>query len=158
MRKTTFCGLAAFSGVCAMICVFEVWPRFFPSSSGCHLSRVDQDFIAIANALKMYKIKTGLLPTTSQGLDALVSEPKSGPKPRHWTQVMKRLPKDSWGTPFRYTLFEPSGGVWRWELRSAGKDGIFGSSDDEIFEDESSVALLPPEFQAEGIAESRACY
>ena len=129
MRKSTFYGLAAFSGVCAMACAYVAWDRFF-AVEGCVCSRGQSDFMAIGNAIKTYKINAGRPPSTAQGLAALVSEPKSGPKPRRWVQVMKKVPTDPWGTPYRYTLLPSPEGEWRWELKSAGPDGAFGSSDD----------------------------
>jgi general secretion pathway protein G len=149
--------LAALSGVCAIFCAYQAREEFFPVAS-CHCSFVGQDFLAIGHAIKTYKINAGYPPTTAQGLDALINEPKLGPKPKRWVQVMKKMPTDGWGTPFRYTVSTLAEGGWRWELRSAGKDGVFGSSDDETFEDESDGALLSPDFWAEGVAESRPSY
>ncbi|MEK7951185.1 type II secretion system protein GspG [Luteolibacter soli] len=144
MRKSTFYGLAAFSGVCAMVCAYVARERFFAVGS-CHCSRVDMDFLAIGNALKSYQINAGQPPTTAQGLAALVSVPTSGPKPKRWVQIMKKLPRDAWLNPYRYSLLSPKEYEWRWELRSAGPDGVFGSSDDQAIEEESGrmMASIP---------------
>ena len=42
------------------------------------------------------------LPTTEQGLQALVNMPTSDPKPSKWYQMMEHLPKDPWGHEYVY--------------------------------------------------------
>jgi general secretion pathway protein G len=141
MRKTTFYGLAVVCGVGTLLaglvlCVVH------DRSHMCVLaksSRVEGDFSSVGSALKMYVVNNGRPPTTEQGLDALVSEPVSGPKPRRWSRVMDRRPLDPWQTPYRYQLLPPTGSQWRWELRSAGPDGVFGSGDDMANEAEAGV-------------------
>ena len=43
------------------------------------LQRVTSDFNTISSAVKMYKLNAGTVPTTSQGLEALVTKPSSTP-------------------------------------------------------------------------------
>lgn len=107
-----------------------------PPQSGAKIQRVDQDFLAIGNALKMYASHAGQPPTTAQELEALVNEPQTSPKPKAWVQVMRMVPADPWGTPYRYALLGPKEREWRWELRSAGPDRVFGNRDDLASEEE----------------------
>jgi general secretion pathway protein G len=57
-----------------------------------------------SKALELYKIDNGFYPTTEQGLDALIEEPQTEPRPRRWkpylnTDIIKR---DPWGNHFVY--------------------------------------------------------
>lgn len=97
---------------------------------GAKLAKVAPDSEVISNALKTYTIIAGRPPTTEQGLMALVQEPVAGPKPRRWTQVMKKVPTDPWGNPYHYRLLSEERGRWSFELSSAGKDGILQTEDD----------------------------
>ena len=138
MKKFRFYGLATLCGVGWLLvcyCVLEIFV-----GGTCSLpksSRVDSELLAIGNAIKTYQINAGRPPTTAQGLGCLVDEPTQGPKPRRWLQVMKKLPMDPWQTPYRYALLEPKEYEWHWELRSAGRDCVFGSSDDQVADYES---------------------
>ena len=99
-------------------------------STSAKPQRVDQDFTVIDKALKVYASHSGQPPSMAQGLEALVTEPRISPMPKAWVQVMKGLPEDPWGTPYRYLPLGPKEREWRWELRCAGPDRAFGSSDD----------------------------
>lgn len=136
-------------GFVLMAAMALAWFLTVGQPEGAKLAYVGPDHELISNAIKTYVINAGRPPTTAQGLDALVNEPKSGPKPRRWIQVWKKLPTDPWGTPYRYTLLAPQDGEWRWELRGAGPDGTFGSSDDQVNEGEMGtidvLAELPEE-------------
>ncbi|RYD78525.1 MAG: hypothetical protein EOP84_14160 [Verrucomicrobiaceae bacterium] len=136
MRKPTFYGLATLCGVGSLLFSYEF---FFGGRSSSHPPEawVKQDFLAVGNAIMTYQISAGRPPTTAQGLDALVNKPTQDPMPKRWVQVMKKLPHDPWLTPYRYRLLSPKGHEWRWELRSAGRDRVFGSSDDLATEYES---------------------
>jgi len=157
MRKSTFYGLATLCAVGSLLFGFE----FFVggrSSSQPPEARVEQDFLAIGNALKSYQINAGRPPTTGQGLDVLVNEPKQGPKPKRWVQVMKKMPPDPWQIPYCYTLLSPKEYEWRWELRSAGPDRVFGSGDDLVDEYQTGKLLPMPAGEPEADAGSRPSY
>lgn len=74
---------------------------------------------SIAQALKMYKIDKSSYPTTEQGLNLLMNE--------NYFEDNK-LPKDSWGNNFIYTLEES-----RFELISLGADKKEATKDDIYF-------------------------
>jgi type II secretion system protein G len=157
MRKSTFYGLTALCGVGSLFFGYVVLtPRV---SCGSHPeSRVDGDFSCIGSAIKMYTVNNGRPPSTGQGLEALVNEPKTGPKPKRWSRVMDRVPVDPWQTPYRYQILPPIGPQWRWELRSAGPNRVFGGSDDLTEEFESGVILDPSAAQDEEMAVPRPSY
>lgn len=66
------------------------------------LQRVDADAQAVSVALKSYELLALTMPTTSQGLQALVTRPTSEPVPKRWTQQMREVPKDPWNTTYIY--------------------------------------------------------
>jgi len=101
---------------------------------GAKVTRSDSDFAVISNAIKTYAIIAGRPPTTEQGLMALVQEPVAGPKPRRWTQIMKKIPTDPWGRPYDYRIVVEEDRAWRYEIRSGGIDGIMQTGDDYVSE------------------------
>ncbi len=66
------------------------------------VQRIDSDAQAITTALKTYEMMNYSMPTTAQGLEALVTRPAVEPVPKRWTQYMTAVPIDPWGTPYRY--------------------------------------------------------
>ena len=64
--------------------------------------RVQADIATITTQLKTYEMQNLYMPTTDQGLEALVQEPTSDPKPRRWRQLMEKVPEDPWGMPYNY--------------------------------------------------------
>lgn len=59
----------------------------------------------IAQQLELYKLDNGQYPTTEQGLDALVHEPSSEPRPRRYPEggyVSVDLLRDPWQNPYKY--------------------------------------------------------
>ena len=158
MRKSTFYGLATLCGAGSLFFVY-VW--FFPGrTTCCHPPsvRVDGDFISMSSAIKLYHVNAGRPPTSGQGLEALVAEPTTGPKPRRWSQVMTKVPLDPWETPYRYTHLAPKTTEWCCELRSAGEDREFGTPDDVATELEWGRELPPMPTRAETSADARPSY
>jgi len=57
----------------------------------------------ISKRLDMFKLDNGVYPDTEEGLDALVSNPDAEKYPNYRAKpYLKKLPKDSWKTPFVY--------------------------------------------------------
>lgn len=83
----------------------------------------ESDLRAIANALDLYRLDNGVYPSTTQGLNALVSKPSGFPEPRRWgpEPYLKKAPVDAWGNPFVYVNEGRN-----FELRSLGADGAEG--------------------------------
>lgn len=81
---------------------------------------------ALENALKMYRLDSGVYPSQEQGLVALVEKPVTGTVPRNWREggylEKTRLPKDPWGNDFIYVnpgIHNPTG----IDILSYGADG-----------------------------------
>jgi general secretion pathway protein G len=72
----------------------------------------------------------GYPPTTEQGLQALVSQPSTEPRPQRWYQLFKEIPKDPWGNNYIYLCpgrKSPTG----FDLYSAGPDRKADTADDD---------------------------
>jgi general secretion pathway protein G len=98
-------------GVTIIICIFIV-PNIFnyvramlmlnSEMSEARVNRVESDIESIKMQLRTCEMLNYRLPTTEQGLAALVEEPTIEPKPRRWKQLMKSVPTDPWGSAYVY--------------------------------------------------------
>ena len=99
-----------------------VIPRLVGRSESAKVSVAHSDIDAhLATALKLYELDNGNFPSTSQGLQALLSKPSSSPAPQNWNgPYIEKEPIDPWGRPYLYT----SPGKHRpdYDLYSKGKD------------------------------------
>jgi general secretion pathway protein G len=89
----------------------------------------EADVKAIQNGLRAYELVSKRLPTTEQGLEALVDKPTQAPVPRQWHRALDEVPTDPWGQPYQYR----NPGVKNttsYDLFSFGEDGV--ESDDDI--------------------------
>jgi general secretion pathway protein G len=89
--------------------------------------RVDSDVEAISMQLRTYEMLNYRMPSTEQGLKALVNQPTTEPRPRRWKQLMKTVPVDPWGNEYVYR--NPGKGGAAFEIYSLGPDGK--ESDDD---------------------------
>ena len=89
--------------------------------------RVDSDIEAISMQLRTYEMLNYRMPSTEQGLKALVNQPTTEPRPRRWKQLMKTVPVDPWGNEYVYR--NPGKGGAAFEIYSLGPDGK--DSDDD---------------------------
>ena len=92
-------------------------------------TRVKSDLQAISTQLKLYQALNGFLPTTEQGLKALVTQPTSEPKPKQWREFFTKIPQDSWNSDYHYVTpgkHNPN----TFDLFSAGADRKPGTPDD----------------------------
>src|SRR5438876_11770954 len=92
-------------------------------------TRVEADIQGINTQLKLYESMNGFHPTTEQGLQALVTQPDSDPRPTRWYQLYKDVPKDPWQSDYIYRnpgLKNPNG----YDLYSAGPDRKAGAGTD----------------------------
>ena len=93
-------------------------------------TRVGADIQGIGTQLKVYESMNGFFPTTEQGLQALVTQPSSDPKPVRWYQLYSQLPRDPWQSNYVYRCpgtKNPNG----YDLFSAGPDHNPDTEDDD---------------------------
>jgi general secretion pathway protein G len=91
--------------------------------------RATSDIRSISTQLMVYQASNGFLPSTEQGVKALVSKPETEPRPRSWRQYMSEVPRDPWDQEYFYEQpgkRNPNG----YDLYSAGKDRKPGTADD----------------------------
>ncbi|MEY2439063.1 MAG: ral secretion pathway protein [Verrucomicrobiota bacterium] len=91
---------------------------------------VQSDIQSIRTQLRLYESMNGFAPTTEQGLQALVVQPDTDPKPARWNQLFDVVPKDPWATPYIYRnpgVKNPNG----YDLYSAGPDRKPDTADDD---------------------------
>jgi general secretion pathway protein G len=92
-------------------------------------TRVRADIQGINTQLKLYESMNGFFPTTDQGLEALVVQPDTDPKPTRWYQLYRDVPKDPWQNNYIYVcpgIKNPSS----YDLYSAGPDRKPNTADD----------------------------
>ena len=93
-------------------------PNIAGRDDQARVSTVKSNLKAIAQALELYKLDNFSYPTTSQGLEALVTNPGDAP---NWNSsgYLKKLEKDPWGQPYMYLSPADSG---PYEIISYGSD------------------------------------
>jgi len=92
--------------------------------------RVAADIQGINTQLKLYESMNGFFPTTDQGLQALVIQPDTDPRPTRWYQLYRDVPKDPWQNNYIYIcpgIKNPNG----YDLYSAGPSRKPGAGTDD---------------------------
>ena len=91
--------------------------------------RVRADIQAISMQLKTYETLNLFLPSSEQGLKALVERPTTAPVPERWKQMLEKMPVDPWGHGYAYR--NPGRKNTKgFDLFSLGADGQEGTEDD----------------------------
>jgi len=95
-------------------------------------TRVKSDLETLATQLKVYQMQNIDFPTTTQGLQALVTPPTAPPKPRNWSQLLKSEALiDPWGSEYQYLVpgkHNPGEfDVWSLGPNKDGGDKIIGN-------------------------------
>ena len=91
---------------------------------------VRADVQAIGTQLQLYESMNGFYPTTEQGLQALVTQASTDPRPTRWYQLFKQVPRDPWGNDYAYRCpgqKNPAG----YDLYSSGPDRRPDTEDDD---------------------------
>ena len=108
-----------------------IGPKIMSRPDDARVSKAINDMQAIETALKMYKLDTGVYPTTEQGLKALIEKPESEPVPNGYKQGgyldTSSVPKDPWNNNYIYR--SPGEADDRdYEIISLGADGKEGGT------------------------------
>jgi general secretion pathway protein G len=100
-------------------------PRVMDRPDQARVVAAKNDIRAIQSAINLYRLDSGVYPSTDQGLLALVQRPESGNVPRNWKQggYLERMPKDPWGNDYQYLYPGVHGEV---DIFSFGSDGQAG--------------------------------
>ena len=93
-------------------------------------TKISADIQSISTQLKLYESMNGFVPTTEQGIQALIVQPDTDPRPVRWYQLFKEMPKDPWQNNYIYRSpgqKNPSS----YDLYSAGPDRTADTADDD---------------------------
>jgi general secretion pathway protein G len=110
-------------GVLAGIAV----PTYLGRADAARIQKASADFSTIATALSLYKLDNATLPTTEQGLAALVAKPQLDPVPLRYKSggYINDLPLDPWGRPYLY-LYPGRETEREYDLYTLGADSKTG--------------------------------
>ncbi len=73
-----------------------VAPRFIERADEAKVEATKAQMQNIGQAMKLYRLQNGRYPSSSEGINALVTADKKGKR------YLDSLPKDAWGNPFVY--------------------------------------------------------
>ena len=79
-----------------------VVPQLMGNVDRAAIQRARQDVRQIENSLNLYRLDNFRYPSTTEGLEALVTNPGESSAP-NWRQVLKSIPRDPWDQPYHYT-------------------------------------------------------
>ena len=101
-----------------------VVPRMLGRPEQARRTKAKIDIQSIGASLALFKTDTGRFPTTSEGLEALVTNP--GIKNYSEDCYLDKVPKDPWGNKYIYIC--PGLQSKDYDLKSYGKDGEEGGT------------------------------
>jgi general secretion pathway protein G len=116
--------VAIIAGLVAMVA-----PNILGEAGAARVKTAKAEMSNISSALSMYKLNNFTYPSTSQGLEALVSKPSGSPEPKNYKDggYIPRLPTDPWGNHYLYLSQQG-----KFELISYGADGEEGGEGDAV--------------------------
>ena len=114
-------------GLLAAIVTFNV----LPLGDRGKITKAKADIATIESALDLYKLQNDGYPTTTDGLQALVSPPADADASKYQRGgYIKKLPNDPWGRPYLYAAPGQHGEVDIWTLGADRKEGGEGPNAD----------------------------
>ena len=96
-----------------------VGPKYFSQVGKSEVKTARAQIVGFEKALQQYRLDVGTLPSTEQGLQALIAKPSSVNK---WDgpYLEKALPADPWGNAYIYVAPGEHG---EFDISSTGRDG-----------------------------------
>ncbi|MEO0447296.1 MAG: type II secretion system major pseudopilin GspG [Verrucomicrobiota bacterium] len=95
-----------------------------------NLKKAQADVRNLETNLVRFKMKALFYPNQDQGLQALVTRPTTGPKPKQWSQSLTSdALLDPWGNPYQYANPAKRSSA-AYDVYSMGQDGKDGTEDD----------------------------
>lgn len=94
----------------------------FPAQDQARVGKAEADVALLDQAVEMYRLDNLVYPSTSEGLQALLTPPPSLAQPARYRQggYIKKLPDDPWGNPYHYASPGEHG---PFDIYSLGADG-----------------------------------
>jgi general secretion pathway protein G len=102
-----------------------VFPKLLPKVGKGKQSAAKTQIELLGQALDQFRLDTGRYPTTSEGLNALLTDP--GVPGWDGAYLKKAVPNDPWGRPYHY---ESPGTHGDYDLLSHGADGSLGGENE----------------------------
>jgi general secretion pathway protein G len=109
------------------ILVSIIGPNLLGKTGKARVKATKAQLKNVETALTTFEMEIGDLPSTDQGLEALVKRP-SDVAEEDWSQYMPALPRDAWRQKFIYSC--PGDEGRNFDLFSMGKDKKEGTDDD----------------------------
>jgi general secretion pathway protein G len=105
-----------------------VAPRYFSQVGKSRVKAARAQIDSLDKALEQFRIDTGRLPSTEEGLAALNSAP---PGMTNWEgpYLKRAVPPDPWGHPYVYV--QPGTHQNDFDLQSYGRDGQPGGTEED---------------------------
>ncbi|MHC4244283.1 MAG: type II secretion system major pseudopilin GspG [Planctomycetota bacterium] len=103
-----------------------IMPKILDRPEQARRMKAKVDIRGIESALALFKTDTGRFPTTSEGLEVLVSN--QGIKGYNAGGYLDKVPSDPWGT--KYVYISPGVNSRDYDLKSYGQDGESGGDGD----------------------------
>jgi general secretion pathway protein G len=115
-------------GLLATIVVINV----LPLGDKGRIAKAKADISSIQGALDLYKLQNGAYPTTSQGLEALVTAPAGVDASKYQAggYLKGKLPLDPWSHPYLYASPGQHGEADVWTLGADNREGGEGANAD----------------------------
>jgi len=101
-----------------------VVPKLLGRREQANKTRAIADIAAIKQAITTFEVDNGRLPTQSEGLAALVTNPGSLPE---WKSLLDQVPVDPWQRPYVY--HNPGSNGQEFDLYCTGASGQDGNAD-----------------------------
>ncbi|MBL4772672.1 MAG: type II secretion system major pseudopilin GspG [Alcanivoracaceae bacterium] len=133
MKSTKQCGFTLIEilivVVILSILAITVVPQFLDQPAKARVARAQSDIQNLNKALSMYKLDNYNYPSTSQGLQALVTKPSGQPLARNWKPdgYITNMIKDPWGNQYQYLNPGNRASI---DIYSFGADGQPGGEGD----------------------------
>ncbi len=104
-----------------------VMPRLLAEPGKARITKAKIQIKSFEEALGMYKLQNGFVPSTEQTLQALVHKPVNGRIPKNYKDggYIAKIPLDPWGNPYIYLSPGTHGD---YDLLSYGTDGEPGGT------------------------------
>ncbi|MDR6848983.1 MAG: type II secretion system major pseudopilin GspG [Sphingomonas sp.] len=114
-------------GLLAAIVTYNV----LPLGDRGKITKAKADIAQIEGALDLYKLQNDVYPSTTDGLQALVSPPADADASKYQRGgYIKKLPLDPWGKPYLYASPGAHGEADVWTLGADHKEGGEGANAD----------------------------
>jgi type II secretion system protein G len=104
-----------------------------PTDSASHLPAIRSDLRTLEAALAQYAADNHAMPSTEQGLAALVSASDIPPAPRRFREggYIDQLPRDPWGRPYLFERDSLGGVAQNYRIYTLGADGREGGQGED---------------------------